>query len=228
MNKWQEIWNKRSSSPESPTLDQLIKADGFDTGAGQFDQGSWVEYVNAVCAKLDVRATESMFEIGCGSGAFLYPLYQQGHSVAGVDYSRPLVELAEKAMPGMNFWVGEASKVQTDKLYDLCFSNSVFQYFPSLEYAETVLDKMARCARRCIAVLDINDLSQREEALTTRRDALSQEEYERKYDGLDHLFFDKDWFETWAKSRGLVLKIEDQDIPGYINSSFRYNVFIYK
>ena len=57
---------------------------------------------------------------------------------------------------------------------------------------------------------------------------LSKEEYEKKYAGLEHLFYEKSWFEDIAKELGLKIKIWDQNFTQYSNSQLRFNVIMEK
>tara|TARA_Y100000310_G_C20523424_1_gene734824 strand:+ start:745 stop:999 length:255 start_codon:yes stop_codon:yes gene_type:complete len=79
MDNWKQIWNKRKIEHGDDTLLSLIKLDGFDEGAGEISQVNWIEYVNWIRSKLAIDETDSIFEIGCGSGAFIYPFYKMGH-----------------------------------------------------------------------------------------------------------------------------------------------------
>ena len=82
MNKWQEIWNKNDRINRI-ILEMLIKADGFDSGAGSFSVDDWLEYTNTIYNLINIQKEDTVFDVGCGSGAFLYPLYLDGHIVGG-------------------------------------------------------------------------------------------------------------------------------------------------
>jgi|APSaa5957512493_1039668.scaffolds.fasta_scaffold227209_1 hypothetical protein len=71
MNDWQTIWNKRQCVSGPLSLDELIRIDGFDIGAGSVNTNDWQENVNIIATKLGLAANMSVFEIGCSSGAFL-------------------------------------------------------------------------------------------------------------------------------------------------------------
>ena len=109
MDNWREIWNK-SDRIDDYILDTLIKADGFDTGAGSFTLENWKIYTQDFYNILSIKPNESIFDIGCGSGAFLYPLYLLGIKVNGIDYSSPLIDLANRVMKNCDFQQIEASK----------------------------------------------------------------------------------------------------------------------
>ncbi len=223
---WQDIWNKRQRI-DKIVLEMLIRADGFDSGAGSFNVDDWIEYTSEFYTKLNIQNSDSVFEIGCGSGAFLYPLFLQGHKIGGVDYSSVLIELANKIMPQACFLQKEAKDVDEGN-YDFVISHGVFHYFNDLEYARAVIDKMIKKANKKIAILDINDKAKEDIYHKTRMGAMSEEEYKAKYKELEHLFYDKEWFEIIAKEYGLNIRIFDQDFANYGNSKLRFNVIMEK
>jgi ubiquinone/menaquinone biosynthesis C-methylase UbiE len=56
----------------------------------------------------------SVFEVGCGAGAFLYELEALGCKVGGVDHSPALIGKAMKAMPSGGFKVSDAAAFQVE------------------------------------------------------------------------------------------------------------------
>jgi len=53
MDKWKHIWNK-DERINNIVLEMLIKADGFDSGAGSFTVKNWLEYVDELYQKIDI------------------------------------------------------------------------------------------------------------------------------------------------------------------------------
>jgi hypothetical protein len=80
MDKWKKIWNK-DERVNKIILESLIKADGFDSGAGSFTVNDWINYTNEFYKVLDIKSNDSLYDIGCGSGAFVYPLYLDNHKL---------------------------------------------------------------------------------------------------------------------------------------------------
>ena len=112
----------------------MILADGFDTAFGGLTVEAWSDFVSSVCDSMRLVAGDSLFEVGCGSGAFSYLPYQNGITVGGIDYSESLVGIARRAMPNANFSVCEANHVDTLQSFDVVMSCFVFSYFGSLDY----------------------------------------------------------------------------------------------
>ena len=128
MNNWEKIWNKEDRINKI-ILDCLIKADGFDSSSGKFEVEDWIQYCDDFYSKIGISMDDTIFEIGCGSGAFLYPLYLRKNLVGGIDYSINLLDLARKFMPESKLICEDAVTLKLDNSYDVVLSHSVFQYF---------------------------------------------------------------------------------------------------
>jgi len=139
-----------------------------------------------------------------------------------------LVKIAKMAMPGMEFENTEACDMDVKPNYDIVVSNSVFQYFDTLEYAELVIENMIRKANTKVVILDVNDKRKEGEALRIRKGLLNNKEYNEKYSELMHMFYEKYWFNDIAMKNNCSIEIFDQDIDGYLNSRFRFNVVLSK
>jgi len=227
MNKWKDIYNKEDRLNKI-ILEMLMKADGFDSPTGNFEVNDWIAYTNIHYAKLGIKQDQSIFDVGCGSGAFIYPLYLQNYIVGGIDFADLLITLANSIMPQKDFTTSEAIMLDVNRKYDIVLSHGVFLYFDSLDYARTVIIKMIEKAESTIAILDINDEAKREKYHATRMQTMTKEEYEKKYKDLNHYFFRKSFFEEIAKEKNLKIEIWDQDFKKYNNSQFRFNVIMRK
>lgn len=227
MNDWKTIWNK-NTRVNHIVLEMLIKADGFDSPTGHFSAEDWIDYTKSLYDRLGIETDDAIYDVGCGSGAFVYPLYLQNHQVGGLDYSSILTSLARTIMKDSDFSVIEALQMDSKNRYDIVLSHSVFFYFKDLEYAKQVLLKMIQKSNKAVAILDINDKAKEERYHELRMQTMSKEEYEEKYKGLDHLFFSKDFFRKIAKEENMEIEIWDQDFEKYNNSQFRFNVVMRK
>lgn len=254
---WKYIWNKHlelnfslSDNPDR-LLKSLVVSDGFDWGLGVIDPEDWKVYVEDMYRVLKLKPGMSVFEVGCGGGAFLYPLYQKGLTVGGFDYASNLIHLAKLAMPGGRFEVLNAKDfaatiVPVDGAPaegsgaeggmpgsstgrpDVVLANSVFQYFDSLKMAEAVLLAMFALADSTVAVLNVPDLRTEMEEKEASRDALPVNVYDEMYDGLKHLYLERNWFVMMGKRAGWKARVYAQQIPDYGKNAFRYNVVFKK
>lgn len=230
---WKRVWESRSAKDERASLDALIKLDGFDSGAGQITALNWQRYVDHIATRLGMSARDSIYEVGCGAGAFLFALKTSSvflgepGILAGLDYSASLIEVARSVMPEGKFECIEARHLDPLVPFDFVVANSVFQYF-TIEYALEVLKKMCAKAVKGVAVLELPDLRKRDESEAFRRGVLDQGEYDRKYLGLMHTYYERSWISVLAKGEGMECSFSQQCIPDYAQNNFRFNVFLTK
>lgn len=229
---WHEVWSRRTIRGRSDhgrqlSLQELIVADGFNTGFGDIPVDAWSEMVDRMCDTFGLNSGDSLFDVGCGAGAFLYPAGQRGIDVGGVDSSFSQIEVARRAIPSGSFDIVEANKMSITPSADVVLSFSVFQYFPSLDYARQVVERMCRKATRAVAILDVPNLDTAEHALEDRQAAVGgAAAYAERYEGLEHLSFSKRWIETILEEEGLVdVSIGPQEIRGYQNGKHRFNAW---
>lgn len=224
---WKDVWSARRIDTSKPSvLARLLAADGMDTGFGSVDEGPWRAYVLGAAAKIGIGSQSSVFEVGCGAGAWLYELAQMGCEVAGLDASPALIGYAREHLPQGTWSTGDAASLDPVPAYDFVVSSGVFLYFPSLDYARCVLERMVRKARRGVMILDVPDLALCDEAQAARRSTMEEETYRRRYEGLDHLYFERAWFHSALARLGANrIEICSQSIDGYGNSHYRFNVF---
>lgn len=234
-NRWKEIWNRHnavlSGDEEFKALVmELKKANGFDVvdkGDGiRFE--SWMKHIQMTKAILG-DGVDSVYEVGCGSGANLVMLQHLGITkVGGVDYSENLIITAAQATSSEDIICGEAASFPTEPTYGAVISDSVSQYFPSLDYANTAFARMVLKAEKVIAVLDVHDAEKKTEWQQHRKSVI--ENYDEKYSGLDDskLFIDRSYFRGFATDHDLGIKFFDTEIDGYWNGRYTYNVFMFK
>jgi hypothetical protein len=85
---------------------------------------------------------------------------------------------------------------------------------------------MLHKARKGVFILDVPDAAKQAECEAYRTSTLAPGEYKRKYSGLQHLYYDKSWFNKLAAENGWHVTIEDQCIGGYVNNQFRFNCYM--
>lgn len=226
MNSWRSIWGKRELVDESGSLlSKLILADGFDSPLGSISESAWRGYVQMFMDYADIVNGESIFEVGCGSGAFLLPFYEKNFHISGVDFSRNLIQIAKTSMPDAekNFNLMEASSLSDSPKFDVVLANHVFHYFPSLEYASIVLSQMLSKSNRAVALLGMPDFNTKDKSEAERRGLLSEGEYERKYDGIGILYFQKDWISKIAIMNGFTAQFFPHRLDGFPQAIFRFD-----
>ena len=225
MRDWKSVWSNRSGDANS--LEDLLKLNGFDSGAGLISATSWLNYVSSVVEEFDINPGESILELGCGAGAFLKALQDTvGRlDISGVDYSPALLGIAQKVIPDGDFTRADLRNFQIEKDYDVIVAHSVFQYL-SRDVAERISRNALRNARRLFAVLDVPRLETKNESEAARKAGLGARQYEKKYRGLGHSYFDAAFFES-IPDLNWTISVSDCRISGYGNSEYRAS-YVYR
>lgn len=237
MNEWKRIWNAKKANNDlligndfETVFMELKRIDGNDTlgGGGVKYEAFRLQYEKM---KKNMQGEggkiESVFEAGCGSGPFLLMFEAEGISVGGMDYSKNHIEIARKVLKNpVELYCEEAANIFTEKKYDCVYSNSMFEYFSDMNYAENVLDKMCQKARNCIAILDVHDKALESDWLKYRRETI--ENYDEKYQGLGKLFYTRSFFVDYAVANKMDIKITTSKLKGYWNADFVFDVYLYK
>lgn len=188
-------------------LDRLMTADGLDHGAG-ITEPAWRGFIEYVVETLDVGPGTSVFQVNCGAGSLLCPLWENGYVVGGLDRSPDRIRIATEAMPEGRFSLGDASALDPAEPWAVVVACGAFGSFSDLDYARGVLARMAAKATHAIAVLDVPDIDRTEGAPP------------------GGLFYDRAWlFRMLAEIGVSAVQIEEQKIEGYAFAPFRFNVF---
>lgn len=236
MSNWQKIWNKRfpdQSKLKSKNLEErfmeLKRLTGNDTMKnGGIPYDIFLNQYNHLKEMLVLKEDEkSIFEVGCGSAPYLVLFEQEGFQVGGMDYAATLIEVAKNVLKApLELYCEEALNLYTKVKYDAVFSTSAFEYFESDDYAEAVLTKMLKKAKKSLAILDVHDIAKKEEYISYRRKKM--ENYDELYKGLSKKFFAKDFFVDFALKHDLEIFIEESRLDTYWNQPFVFDVYYRK
>lgn len=87
----------------------------------------------------------SVLDLGCGNGRLTRALCDLGFDTEGMDASRELLETARRTYPELNFMTGDATNFQTERRYDVVFSNAIFHWIDREKQPE-----MLACVHRAL------------------------------------------------------------------------------
>jgi trans-aconitate methyltransferase len=224
---WHEVWSRRSGYEESPALERAIRLDGFDGAGDAIEPNEWRRYVTGLARRANIGGGSTVFEIGCGAGAFLIPLSEMGVVVAGIDYSASLIAAGRTLLPNADLQVGDARECTLDKRFDHIVSHSMFQYLPDHKVALRLITLMVAHATETVGIFDVSDEAQRLQSLAARR-SLEGDGYEERYDGLEHLYFERSWLTAAAAELGCAAEFYASDLNGHRNAAYRYSAVLTK
>lgn len=240
-NNWSEIWNKRkldTADWKNLTFEELYlilsKLNGRDAKnfrvlfSSEFRQYEEIKKnLNNQAFLSGCSSPLSIFEAGCGSGARLLLFQRDGFLVGGMDYSKPLTEVANMVLEHpLELLLEEAVNIPIQIQYDYVISCGVFSYFPDFNYAEQVLNRMLLKCKRSIGVTGIHHDKMRQNFLQFHRSI--DPNYDQHYQGLDKLFYSKAFFIEFAERHSLDIKITPYFVDGYWNNEFLFNCYLYK
>ena len=109
----------------------------------------WTELCRRTADFIGVEDGDSLFEAGCGSGAFLAEVAAyRTVSLAGVDFAENLVSIARSRLPG-DFRVADITDLSSIEAasYDKVLSHGVFLYLDSEHAARQAVLEMVRITR---------------------------------------------------------------------------------
>ena len=235
-NEWKTIWGKRTADEKILKTEdkkqiflELKRSNGFDVVEDGLTYESFEEQKNNMVNWLSGKGKqkiESIYEVGCGSGANLFLFEQDGIACGGLDYSEALIESAKKVLQSKDLLCKEAIDTPIAPKYDAVLSNGVFHYFMDEEYAYEVLERMYQKTAYSIGVIDIHDIEKRE-AFFAYRMTISPD-YEERYKYLPKLFYKKEFFEKFAKEHQMDISFTESHMKGYWNNKFIFNCYMYK
>lgn len=238
-NNWKKIWSGKKVISSAYSGDEFIrfcelkKANGFDVEVGD-EQRYFKAFYKEWCRfyeeaiRIIGRDIDGVFEVGCGSGVNLYMFknrLENNTRWGGIDYSEAMIKSAIIATGSENFRCCGADEISPTPQYDIVMSDSVFQYFESLEYAETVLRKMIEKSAKLTYLGEIHDKRMERDLLEYRRNKIV--DYDIKYKGLNKLFIDREWIVDIANKYNKSVTFSEVNNPEYLNAKYEYNCFIY-
>jgi ubiquinone/menaquinone biosynthesis C-methylase UbiE len=166
---WHKIWEKKGLTE----TDDLAVLNGYE-----YTDITPKEVAQRIRQVLDIKSEDSVLEVGCGAGAVAAHLGECNY--VGVDYSRALVQKHIEILHHQVLCCEANHLIFKDKSFDIVFCFSVFQYFPSKEYARQVIEEMKRVARRVVYISDLAVKSHRKE----------------------HSVYEKSFFDGWDITEG--------------------------
>ena len=91
-------------------------ADGYDKSVGVSDEGNvypfagYKKVMNRIFGEIMEHGGAKVLDIGFGTATLAKRLYDCGNEIFGQDFSRRMIEIAAKKMPGAHLYEGDFSK----------------------------------------------------------------------------------------------------------------------
>jgi len=97
------------------------------------------KYGEGILSYLNPKPSETILDLGCGTGDLTNEISLSGANVIGVDRSADMIAKAKFKFPELEFYQMDARELKFDILFDAIFSNAVLHWIPE---KEIVIKKM--------------------------------------------------------------------------------------
>jgi SAM-dependent methyltransferase len=82
-----------------------------------------VDYIQKLITQFSTNKVESILDLGCGTGTHVNLLSQKGYSVAGVDRSQKMIDIAKtRKTDQTEFFLGDITTINLEKQFDVIVS----------------------------------------------------------------------------------------------------------
>eukprot|EP00912_Choanoflagellata_sp_UC4_P002112 UC4_evm9s1341 len=152
MNSWDDLWDSMAGRHEES---RKINGWGDTSMEGE-------EFSRGIKQLLGMKPGAKVLEVGCGAG-YLGQYFVGDYDYEGCDRSPTMVaKCAENLKCRASVAEGNDLSAYKDKSFDYVIVISVFQYFPTLEYAEKAISEIERVAVRGACICDVRANAPRE------------------------------------------------------------------
>lgn len=114
---------------------------------------AWDQVVLATSDLLNIQPADSVFDAGCGCGAWLDSLERQFPQkmleISGLDFASGLIDIANRRLPQGKWRVGDARQYTDipDDSFDVSVSFGVFFYFDGIEEVQAGFEELVRVTK---------------------------------------------------------------------------------
>ena len=138
IEKWSKHWDKMGK--HSNVIEQVNR-----------DNASINKDVDYLKKKLAIKKTDKLADFCCGNGMVTERISHLCTHIVGLDFSKKLIESTKQLYgkeKAIGFKKADITKTEfPDKSFDKVYCLTSFHYFPSTEYAHTVIEEMIRITK---------------------------------------------------------------------------------
>lgn len=206
---WITYWRERGSGKNRDP--KIIN--GYEGKLSYLPDSAHKLLIDSIRKHLSLSTDDVLLDVGCGGGILTKSLRKFVRRVVGVDAS---VEMLQHMPKNIKTYVTKADNMPfLDSTFDKILCHSIFQYFPTEQYAKLVIKELERVCKigGFIYIVDVPD----------REKQYEYEKYKKKEKhNLKRLFYTKDFFAHILPHA----KIFDNRLRGYGNARYRFNILV--
>jgi ubiquinone/menaquinone biosynthesis C-methylase UbiE len=138
--------------PNSSAFHQLEKS-GWESAVKEYDEGFGRLTVQSITPMLDalqLHAGQTLLDVACGPGYLAAAAAQRGAAVTGLDFSGPMVVLAQQRHPQVQFREGDAQALPfSDASFDAVAMNYGLLHLDQPQHALAEAARVLKPGGRC-------------------------------------------------------------------------------
>lgn len=250
-DEWLKIWSKKGVLGQAESLDDLLRADGYEAHGSR---GSMPKMV-AQRVMQELHKGDIVAELAAGAGPVMFMIKDllkssknmtaRDVSLTGYDYAAPLLQLGAqyaRHLPlddpahNIEFFRGDIRNMDSvlDRSYNVVFLTGALHYLQDETAAGKAVQEMVRMTTRPgkVMVFDIQDKDLQAECEQARKDT-NYEAHQQKTGAANNVhrnFVSRATILNAAKSSGCNVHIENTkdvlSVEMYVNAPCSYNAIL--
>lgn len=134
-----------------------MAADGVTGRHPNITEDAWHAFVERCAGTLDIGPGTLVFQAACGAGSLLYPLYENGYAVGGLDPSDRLIRLADEWMPEGRWSVADPAALDPGEAWHVVLAAGHLAALTQPDAARGLVARMVAKATHAVALVDLDD-----------------------------------------------------------------------
>ena len=144
---WKDFWSK---FPDQFAKDDFVKQVGKTVEGQPISNEQLNQLITDVVQKLDLKDNDVVLDLCCGNGLITFAVAQKCQSIVGVDFSKPLIEIALKYHNPINakylnmpVFDISAANLQMPKSFTKIYMYEGLQYFQEAQFSHLMQTLLA-------------------------------------------------------------------------------------
>ena len=182
---WKDFWSK---FPNQFAKDEFIKQVGKTVQGQPISNEQLNQLISDIVQKLDLKDDDVVLDLCCGNGLITSAVAEKCQSIVGVDFSKPLIEIARKyhnpintKYLNMSVFDITSENLQMPKSFTKIYMYEGLQYFQEAQFSHLMQILLARSNEKVIILFaGIPDLGKIREFYNTPERQLEYETRKRQ------------------------------------------------
>lgn len=137
-NQWKDFWD---SFPRRFGRKEFLRQVGKTWGGQPVTEEQFQLLISVLFAKLDIRDTDEVLDLCCGNGLITSMVAKKCKQIVGVDFSSPLIEIANEnhVAENIHYYCMSALEISPQNLYHSAPFTKIYMYEALQHFSEKQL-----------------------------------------------------------------------------------------